>query len=325
MKQAAEQIRQANSILLSCHVRPDADALGSLLGLALGLKELGKQAHPISPDGVPDLYRFLPSWQWVRTPAGCPKDASFDLGIGLDADGSDRLGPMEKLILSLPVVIDLDHHTGPDPFGDIQVVDPGAAATGELVYELLCELGAPLTPEIATCLLAALITDTGSFRFSSTTADSFRIAAALVDAGAHPTPIFERVYGSRPFATSRLLGRLLLSLERSADGRIVWAGLPYRAFQEAGLDTGVTEGFVDQIRMVEGSEVAIFFREERDGEIRVSLRSRGGFNVAKVADVFGGGGHVPAAGCSLPGPLEPAMERVVEEVRRQMHGDPQDG
>jgi phosphoesterase RecJ-like protein len=294
LRQAASRIRKANSILLACHVRPDADALGSLLGLALGLETLGKRVQPVSQDGVPPLYRFLPRWEWVQSEVTEP----CDLGIGLDADGSDRLGTAEAGVLACPAVIDIDHHTGPDRFGDVELVDPTAAATGELVYHLLQELEVPLTRDIAVCLLAAILTDTGSFRFSNATAETYRIAGALVEAGAHPSPIYEAVYGSRPFAASRLLGQLLCSLKRSEDHRIVWAGLSQEDFRRCEVGTDATEGFVDQIRIVEGAEVAIFFREDPNGGIRVSLRSRGRVNVARVDEEFDGGGHDPAAGCT---------------------------
>lgn len=314
LKAAAEQIRTANSVALSCHVRPDGDALGSLLGLAHGLESLGKRVQAVSPDGVPELYRFLPGWEKVQTRA----EGTWDVGIGLDADGSDRLGTAEAAILASPVVIDIDHHTGPDPFGHVQLVDRTAAATGELVYELLLELGVAISPEIAVCLMTALLTDTGSFRYANVTPRAFEIASALVAAGGHPTPIHEAIYGSRPYGASLLLGRLLANLTRSDDGAVVWAALSQRDFTELGLGTDATEGFVDQVRMVGGAEIALFFREEVNGEIRVSLRSRGRANVAQVADEFGGGGHVPAAGCTLEGPLPVAIERVVGAAVRHL-------
>lgn len=314
MELAATQIRKSNKILLACHIRPDADALGSLLGLAFGLQRLGKEVQAVSADGVPESYRFLPGWELVRTQA----EGEFDLAIGLDADGSDRLGASEGAVLGAPVTIDLDHHTGPDPFGEIQVVDPTAAATGELVVDLLAELEVPLDQKIATCLLAAILTDTGSFRYSNVTEDTFRKAAQLVAAGAHPSPIHEAVYGTRPFAASCLLGRMLSTLERSADGLIAWGFLSQPDFRETGTSTEATEGFVDQVRQVAGSVVALFLREETNGEVRVSLRSRGDVNVARVAEEFGGGGHVPAAGCTLPGPLPEAVRRVVEAAAREV-------
>lgn len=314
LQQAANQIRKANNILLACHVRPDGDALGSLIGLALGLERLGKSVQPVSQDGVPELYRFLPCWDRVLTEPSGP----CDLAIGLDADGSDRLGRNEAAVLAAPVVIDLDHHTGPDPFGSIQVVDPSVAATGELVFELLEELGVPLDAEIAACLLTAILTDTGSFRFSNVTAGTFQKAGALVEAGAHPAPIHAAIYGSRPLSASCLLGRMLGSLETAEDGRIVWGALAQKDFLETGTTTEATEGFVDQVRMVEGSDIALFFREEPNGEIRVSLRSPGTANVARLADEFGGGGHIPAAGCTLLTPMSEAVEQVVAAARREL-------
>lgn len=313
LNQAATALRNANSILLSCHVRPDADALGSLLGLTLGLRQLGKAVRPVSPDGVPKLYRYLPGWELIVTDSA----GSFDVGVGLDADGSDRLGSAEPAILACPTCIDIDHHTGPDQFGDIRVVEPKAAATGELVFWLLQEMDVALTPEISACLLSAIQTDTGSFRFTNVHSDTFRIAAELVAAGAHPSPLYEAVYGVRSFGASKLLGRLMSSLERSADGRVVWASISHADFRELGLETDETEGFVDQLRMVEGSEIAVFLREEKTGEIRVSLRSRGRANVAAVAAEFGGGGHLPAAGCTLPGPLPAAVDTLVAAALRQ--------
>jgi len=313
IRRAAAALRPANSVLLACHVRPDADALGSLLGLALGLEQLGKQVTAASADGVPALYRFLPGWERVVSTAA----GRWDVAVGLDCDGSDRLGPLEPVLLAQPLVVDMDHHTGPDRFGQVQCVDPTAAATGELVYELLTELGAPLTREVAVNLQAALVTDTGSFRFPNVGPNVLRIAAALVEAGAHPTPIYEAVYGTRPFGAGQLLGRLLAEAGRSDDGRVVWGALSAADFRAAGVDSGVTEGFVDQLRMTEGAEVACFFREEADGLVRVSLRSRGA-NVARVAERFGGGGHVPAAGCTVPGPLDSAVSVVVSAVRRQL-------
>lgn len=191
--------------MLACHLRPDADALGSLLGLGAGLRRLGKDVTLVSPDGVPELYRFLPGWEQIVPGAM----GEWELGIGLDADGSDRLGSAESLILAQPRVINLDHHTGPDPYGDIQVVDSSIAATGELVYLLLQELEIAPDAEIAACLMAAVLTDTGCFRFSNTTAETFRIAAALREAGATPGAVYDAVYGRRSFGATLLLGRLL--------------------------------------------------------------------------------------------------------------------
>jgi bifunctional oligoribonuclease and PAP phosphatase NrnA len=321
---AAKAIRQARKILIACHVRPDGDALGSLCGLGLACEALGKSVTIVSPDGVPPLYQFIPGSERVRTGAS----GAFDLGIGVDADGSDRLGSAEALVLGAPVVIDLDHHVGPEPFGDIRLVDPTAAATGELVYELLAELGAPIDGSIAEALMVAIVTDTGAFRYASVTPRTLEIAADLTARGAHPAPIVERVYGRRSFAATLLLGEALARVRRAAGGRLAWTALDCEAFRRAGARAEETEGIVNEIRAIEGVTVAMFLREEpppaTDGAgasadrgdggplpVRVSLRSGDGVDVAALAERFGGGGHHAAAGCTLPGPLSSAVEALV--------------
>jgi phosphoesterase RecJ-like protein len=330
-QEAARAIRQARNILIACHVRPDGDALGSLCGLGLACEALGKSVTMVSPDGVPPLYDFIPGTERVRTDASGP----FDLGIGVDADGSDRLGSAEPRVLGAPVVIDLDHHVGPEPFGDIRVVEPAAAATGELVYELLCELGAPIDRPVAEALMTAIVTDTGAFRYASVTPRTLEITADLIARGAHPSPIVERVYGRRSYPATLLLGEALAHVHRSADGRLAWAALDRDAFRRTGARAEETEGIINEIRSIEGVTVAMFLREEppspdgagpqvgSDGAtvpVRVSLRSRDGTDVAALAERFGGGGHRAAAGCTLPGPLSAAVDALVAAASEVMGG-----
>jgi phosphoesterase RecJ-like protein len=328
-QEAARAIRQARNILIACHVRPDGDALGSLCALGLACEALGKRVTMVSPDGVPPLYDFIPGTDRVRTDAAGP----FDLGIGVDADGSDRLGSAEPLVLGAPVVIDLDHHVGPEPFGDVQVVEPTAAAAGELVYELLGELEAPIDRPIAEALMAAIVTDTGAFRYASVTPRTLEIAAELIARGAHPAPVVERVYGRRSFPATLLLGEALARVRRSADGRLAWTALDREAFRRTGARSEETEGIVNEIRSIEGVTVAVLLREEPLPEsegagdeaesaapvpVRVSLRSRDGTDVAALAERFGGGGHRAAAGCTLPGPLSTAVDALVAAAMEVM-------
>lgn len=317
MAEIAQRIIDARSIWLACHVRPDADALGSMLALDEGLRSLGKQVLPISPDGVPDTYRFLSGWERVATaPSG-----DCDVAIGLDADGSNRLGPVEKAILAAPLVIDIDHHGGPHHYGHLNHVDVTAAATGELVFALLQELRVEITPSIARNLMAALVTDTGSFHFKNTTPRTLEIAGALMEAGAHPSESYEAVYGTRPANALRLLGHILSDFGQSDDGRVVWATIEHEDLARLGVREDQTEGFINELRSVEGCEAAILFRTLESGESRVSLRSRGSVDVAAVAKQFDGGGHRAAAGCTLTGcdgstaaDLLAATEKAVAEA-----------
>jgi phosphoesterase RecJ-like protein len=293
---------------MACHVNPDGDALGSLCALGSACETHGRQVVMLSPDGVPDHCAFIPGTDRIlrTTPA-----RDFDLGIGLDADGSDRLGSAQAIVLGAPVVIDIDHHVGADRYGQIRLIDPSAAATGELVYDLIRELGAEITPEIATALMAAIVTDTGGFRYPNATPRTLEIAAALVACGAHPAPIIEHVYGRRTFAATRLLGEALAAVQLGVGGRLAWAALDRAAFGRAGARDEETDGIVSELRAIDGVGVAILLREAANGEVRVSLRSRDGTDVAALASRFGGGGHRAAAGCTLPGPLPTAVQSVL--------------
>jgi phosphoesterase RecJ-like protein len=321
---AAAAIRKASSIVLACHVNPDGDAIGSLCAMGLGCEALGKRVAMLSPDGVPEHCALIPGADRVLSTTA---ERDFDLGIGLDADGSDRRGPAEPILLSAPVVIDIDHHVGAERYGQIQLVEPSAAATGELVYELLrILLEDRVSPAIAEGLMAAIVTDTGGFRYPSVTDRTLEVAADLIRLGAHPSPIVERVYGRRSYSATRLLGEALAGVQRAVGGRFAWATLDREAFQRAGAREEETDGIVTEVRAIEGVGVAALLREEPEGTVRVSLRSRDGTDVAALAERFGGGGHRAAAGCTLPGPLSAAVAAVrgaVEEVMAADAGGPQ--
>jgi bifunctional oligoribonuclease and PAP phosphatase NrnA len=257
----------------------------------------------------------------VRTAPSGP----FDLGIGVDADGSDRLGTAETAILSCPTVIDIDHHTGADRYGSLQLLDPTAAATGELIFDLIRDLGAPLDREIAECLMMALVTDTGSFRFPSVKPRTLRIAAELMEAGAHPAPIVEQVYGQRSVGATRLFGRALEQMgtgpaggPQGAGGRFVWSALSQDDFRATGAREDETDGIINELRAIRDVDLAMLLREERDGQIRVSFRAREGVNAAALAGEFGGGGHRAASGATLPGPMSTALRRVIDAAERAL-------
>ena len=315
MPQAVAAIRDARDILLACHINPDGDTLGSMIALALGLEHGGKTTTLLSADGVPAIYTFLPETERVvRTTAR----RDFDLAIVLDAGDLSRVGASREIVESTPRLMDIDHHITAGQFGDIRLLDAGAAATGEIVYDLLLALGAPITLPIAECLLCALLTDTGSFRFMNVTPRTMEIAAEMLRVGASPNTIAEQVFENKAFAAQKLLGRALESLQRTPDGRIVWAHVTQADFQEFHATDEATEGVVNAVRAVRGADIALFLREMPSGRFRVSLRSREPFDVAKVAQVFGGGGHRLASGCTLDGPLAEAEARLVAEVQRWM-------
>ena len=310
---AAAAIREAHSLVFACHVNPDGDALGSILGLALGLAPLGQSLTLLSQDGVPDIYKFLPESNRVQQTTDIP---AFDLAVVLDSGDLSRVGShVQPLIARARRVIDVDHHVLAGAFGDIRVLHAQAASTSEIVYALLEALGLPITPEVATCLFTGVITDTGSFRFQNVTPNTFLVAAALLNAGAPPARISENVFENRTFAATKLLGHALSSLTQTPDGRIIWARITAQDFAALGATDEDTEGVVNYVRGVRGADVGVLFREMADGKIRASLRSREFVNVAEIAQQFGGGGHRMAAGCTLRLALPDAEPMVIDAVR----------
>jgi phosphoesterase RecJ-like protein len=316
LSEAAAAIGESRSIVLACHVNPDGDALGSLLGLALALIPLGKDLVCLSQDGVPDILRFLPGTEMVVTTTDIP---AFDLALVVDSGELARVGEaVQPLVARARRVVDIDHHVTAGAFGDIRVLDAQAASTAEIVYALLQTLQLPITPDIATCLFTGIITDTGSFRFQNVTPNTLRVAAKLLEAGAPPAHISENVFENRTFAATRLLGQALAALTQTPDGQIIWTRITAQDFRTIGATDQDTEGVVNYVRGVRGAEVGILFREMETGKIRVSLRSRESVNVAEIAARFGGGGHRMASGCTLDAPLAEAEQAVVRAVQEAL-------
>jgi phosphoesterase RecJ-like protein len=317
---AAAAIRAAKSIAITCHINPDGDALGSLLGLGLAI-ERGypeKSVTFLAQDGVPYIYRFLPGSDRILTTSG-PRD--FDLFIVVDSGDLSRVGAnIKPLVDGAREVLDIDHHVGDGAFGDVRLLDNRAAATAEIIFDLLNELDLPITEEIATCLFTGVITDTGSFRFMNVTPRTLRVSAALIESGASPSLIAEQVFDNRPFAATKLLGLALSTLSSASDGKIAWATVSQEAFAEAGATDEDTEGFINPIRAVRGTEIALLFREVAPGRVRISLRSTENVDVSKLANKFGGGGHRMASGCSFHGPLPDAVEALVAAAKAALPG-----
>jgi phosphoesterase RecJ-like protein len=313
LQQAVEAIRRARSVVLATHVNPDGDTLGSALAIALTLREMGKDAVVLSHDGVPEILRWMPGTDTVQTDT--PR-RDFDLAIVCDTSAMDRIGRAQAVIQSAPETLCIDHHVAEGTIGSIRIVNAKAAATAELVYRLLGSLGAHISKETAECLLCGLITDTGSFRFMNVTPQTLRTSARLMEYGACPAEISELVFENRSVASLKLLGRALDSLETIEEGRIAWARITAADFQSLNATDADTEGIVTHVRSVKSAVAGLLFREVPDKKVRVSLRSRDGFDVNRVANAFGGGGHKLAAGCTYDGPLDEAEKAIVAEVKR---------
>jgi phosphoesterase RecJ-like protein len=311
-------IKNSNDFLIAAHVNPDGDAVGASIALAIGLKRAGKKAYIVNRDSVPETLKFLPSSEWFSREV---PDKEFDVLFLLDCNTIDRTG-LKGMKAKQTVII--DHHILPDNAEEIwgketlkrSMVNPEASATGELVYLIFAELGITIDKDIATNLYTTLLFDTGGFRYSNTTAGSLEIASRLVSAGAEPWWITKELYESVPYNAMELLVHAYSTMKK--EGEIAWITVTQEMLKETGTTTEDTEDFVDHPRKIKGVEVAIFIREDAEDLCKISLRSKGRINVQKIASVFGGGGHAPAAGCSINAPLVVAMKRVLVAVREAL-------
>ncbi|MGI8913645.1 MAG: DHH family phosphoesterase [Chloroflexota bacterium] len=315
LSEAAAAIRSASSILLSSHINPDGDAIGSILGTALTLAGAGKRVVAINPDPVPWTFQQLPQAALVQTWSDLPAFGKPDLWLALDSADVERLGvpPSVQPLLDGVPVVQFDHHATNMRYGDVNIVDVSATACCQQMTQFLIAEGYTLSADAAACLLCGLVTDSGSFRFTSVTAGTFQAAAALTEAGARPGAI-GHLLSVRRFASIKLWGLVLNTLEQQHDGRIVVAQVTRLMFDQVGMNEEGTEGLVEMIRGVEGVDVAILFREEATGDIKVSFRTTETVDATILAVANGGGGHARAAGCTVAGPLPSARRRIIEQT-----------
>jgi bifunctional oligoribonuclease and PAP phosphatase NrnA len=307
MKEVLRSIEERARFVLTSHARPDGDAIGSALAFCQVLKLMGKHADVVMRDGVPRIYQPLPFAGAVVQAESV--NGNYEAAIVLECDSIQRtrLAGLENHFL-----ISIDHHLSGKPFGDVNWIDPTAVATAEMIYRLAREAGVKVSPEIATCLYTALLTDTGSFMFEGTNDRTFALARELVLAGANPAYCARNVYFGHSTAKMRLLGAALSNLHR--EGSIAWISVSCEQMEQCGAKEEDCEGLVNYALSIQDVEVAAFFRELPDGRYRVSLRSKGNLNVASVAERFGGGGHQCASGLSLDGPLAAAVEKILAQL-----------
>ncbi|MBI3988548.1 MAG: bifunctional oligoribonuclease/PAP phosphatase NrnA [candidate division NC10 bacterium] len=313
-----EALKAANSVAILSHISPEADTLGSALALYLVLKDLGKDVALYNADPIPPRYLFLPGAEKIVRASCIPHP--FDLYLVLDSGDRRRVGGLLDDLPSGGAVINIDHHQSNERFGDLNWVEPAASSTGEMIYRLLQAMAVPISPEVATNLYAAIHADTGSFRFSNTTPSALRAAADLLERGAKAGEVVEGLYEQQSVKALRFLGKILLELERSEDGAIASFTIGSSELKAAGIEMEETDGFINYPRSLKGVKVALAFKELSPGLVKVSLRSKGQVDVAKIASVFRGGGHQNAAGCILSGGLGEVKERVLAEVRRALNG-----
>ncbi|MEW6219211.1 MAG: bifunctional oligoribonuclease/PAP phosphatase NrnA [Thermodesulfobacteriota bacterium] len=304
-----DTLRRADRVLLACHVNPDGDALGSLLALRRALSDLGKTVVSYVEGPVPQHYGFLPGIGEVATEL--PALDGFSAAMALDCGDELRLGRQHQTLLTVHPFLVVDHHLEHRSFGDFSWVDASRSSTGEMIYELILALGAPLAKESAFCLYAAIASDTGSFRYPSTTAQAFRIAQDLMLAGVEPAVVSGELFDNYTVSRLKLLQLVLATLELAADQRIAIIEATPEMFAATGTTPADTEHFISFPRALASVQVAVFIRQSEEGVVSVSLRSKGELDVARVAAGLGGGGHRNAAGVRI-------RNQTLAQVRRTL-------
>lgn len=313
LDQVLTEIGRRERFLLTSHARADGDAVGSTLACSEILRRMGKKAEVVLRDGVPRVYQQLPFAGTVIQTEHV--NGNYDAAILLECDSVQRtrLHGLENQFL-----INIDHHRSGRTFAHVNWIDPKAVATAEMVYRLAKQAGVKISPEVATCLYTAVLTDTGAFMFEGTSEHTFELARELVLAGADPAQCARQVYFGHSTPKLRLLGAALSALQR--EGPLAWIWVTQEQMERVGAKEEDCEGLVNYALSIGDVEVAAFFRELPDGRFRVSLRSKGKLDVASIAEEFGGGGHACASGCAVEGPLHVAVEKILGRVRKQWTG-----
>jgi len=295
------------------HVRPDGDALGSQLALALSLQQLGKEVRVWNEDGMLEKYSFLPRAELLTKPPSAPED--FDVAIALDTAIQNRLGTALPAVGSAKIWINIDHHLSNPGYGDVVYVDSSAPATAEIIFRLINSQGLPFNRDIAENLYVAISTDTGSFQYPKTSAHTLEIAAELIRVGLDVGRLNQQLYENYPRRRLELLRELLRTMRFEQGDSVASFSLSLKTAAELGVLPEDNEGLIDHLRAIRGVIVAVFFEELTDGKMRVSMRSKSNaVDVCAICQKFGGGGHTLAAGARVRGTLAEVEEKVLEEI-----------
>jgi len=305
-----EEIKKAEKIVILTHENPDGDAIGSSLGMYIALRKMGKEPDIIIPE-LPRVYNFLPEIENVKKEG---QKEPYDLAIALDCATIKMLNGWANYFEDAKVKVTIDHHGTNTMYGDYNYVNPDAPACAQTLISIIQYFGVEIDKKIGTCLLTGIITDTGGFQYQSTTPETFEFAAELLQTGVNVSDVYKRVMNTMTKANFELRKRAIERMEFFKEGKIAFTYVTKEDIEEANAETGDFEGIVEEGRNIEGVEVSIFLRETQKG-FKVSLRSNDYVNVSDVCLLFGGGGHIHAAGCTIAQSLEQVKEKIVNEVK----------
>ncbi|MDX9788344.1 MAG: bifunctional oligoribonuclease/PAP phosphatase NrnA [Desulfobacterales bacterium] len=331
MDQIIHQLKNSRHVLLATHTNPDGDAIGSLLAMGLALNALGISTTVFNEEPIPAVYRYLSGIESISHNIAAP--SQYDTALILDCGDLKRVGKTADVIRMIPVVINVDHHPTNARFGEMQIIDPSACATAEIVYYLIKALGAPLNKAIATCIYTGIITDTGSFRFQNTNRAAFHICDEMVGQGVDPYLIAQYVYGTYSLGRLKLINLALDSIEISENGKLSLMVVTREMLQTSGTHPCDADGLITYARSIENVQVAVLIQEQSDNSSRrrdkttfhVSLRANGAVDVSAIAGAFGGGGHYSAAGFSIESSLTDLKAKIFGLATNLEHWRPKEG
>ena len=309
-------VQTNNNFLITSHMNLDGDGIGSELAFYFILKKLNKNPIILNQDRLPKIYDFLPGSNKVRhLEDNCIDPKSIDVGIVLDCSNIKRIGKTYEIFKNIETVINIDHHNSNENYGDLNYIDSSASSVGEIIYEFINFIDSDLLDDkISTSLYTAIITDTGSFRYSNVSSKTFKIASDLTSFGIKTHLIAANIYNRNTYPGLKLLGKALLTLEVDSSNYFSWLTITRKMLNETKAKDEEIEGIIDIATTLNNIEISILFRETKENKIKVSFRSKGNFNVNKFAGKFKGGGHPNAAGCLCSGRLDEIKEKILSEL-----------
>jgi phosphoesterase RecJ-like protein len=317
VREVVEAIRGAQRITAICHENPDGDTVGAAVAIAIAAERLGKQAEVVSADVPPPFLAVVPRIESIKRAPSLEPDVAVVVDAG-DLSRTGRVATEHAEWLAAARIVNIDHHVSNPGFGAVNWVDPNAAATCEMVALLLPELGVDIDEELATVLMTGIVQDTHTFAHPNATPRTLRVAADLVAAGAPLSRLNRAVYADKPYSTMALWGQLLGGMQQRCDERIVYSSMTLAVLAAVGAEPSASEGFIDLLTQTRAGDVAVLFKEADAHTTRVSVRTSDRADAVAITSVFGGGGHVRAAGCTLAEPIERARELVLAECEREL-------
>ncbi|MFH1613441.1 MAG: bifunctional oligoribonuclease/PAP phosphatase NrnA [bacterium] len=311
IKEILEILKVKNNFLITSHIDPDGDSIGSQIALFLFLKKMGKKVSIINESSIPDVYKFLPNSNMIALEN---KKENFEVAIVLDCGDFDRAGKIKEICKKTKYIINIDHHITNNNFGNINYVDGKSSSCGEQIYKII-EMAdkSLLDKEISICLYTAIMTDTGSFKYNNTSLLTHKIAIELMKYEIDPYDIYKKAYYDKSLLSLKLLSKALVSLKVDKSGKIAWIVLPYEICKNYSLED--TEGIIEIPRSIKNIEMVIFFKEWQKDKVKITFRSNENIDVSKIAKFFNGGGHFQASGCMIFDTLKNAKKQVFNKIK----------